>query len=212
MDAPNGQAICLETQLDALDDERDSLADADAHGAERVSAAAAPQLVDRRRDESRSTASPCAANASLSSITSICASARPVSSSTFRVAGAGPIPMTRGATPAVAMPTMRARGTRPCRAAARSLASSSAQAPSLTPEALPAVIVPSGLTTPLSLASASRLVSRGCSSFDTTIGSPFFCAIVTGTISPSKNPAFCAATAFCCEASAILSCASRSIL
>ena len=122
------------------------------------------------------------------------------------------MPMMRGATPAVAMPTTRARGTRPWRDAARSLARTSAQAPSLTPEALPAVTVPSGRTTPFSLASASRLVSRGCSSLATTTGSPFFCAIVTGTISPSKKPAFCAATAFCCEASAIRSCASRSIL
>jgi hypothetical protein len=34
--------------------------------------------------------------------------------SSFCVAGAGPMPITRGATPAVAMPTMRARGVRPC--------------------------------------------------------------------------------------------------
>ena len=97
-------------------------------------------------------------------------------------------------------------------AAAASFASSSAQAPSFTPEALPAVTVPSGRTTPLSLASASSVVSRGCSSFATTIGSPFFCAIVTGMISASKKPAFCAATAFSCEASAMRSWASRSIL
>ena len=121
------------------------------------------------------------------------------------------MPMIRGATPAVAMPMTRARGVRPWRAAAASLASSSAQAPSLTPDALPAVTLPSGRTTPFSFASASRLVSRGCSSLATTIGSPFFCAIVTGVISASKKPLFCAATAFCCEASAILSCASRPI-
>jgi hypothetical protein len=74
------------------------------------------------------------------------------------------MPITRGATPAVAMPTMRARGVRPYCAAVASSASSSAQAPSFTPEALPAVTVPSGRTTGFSLASASRLVSRGCSS------------------------------------------------
>ena len=67
------------------------------------------------RPSSRSTARPCAAKASLSSITSICASVRPVSASTLRVAGAGPMPMMRGATPAVAMPTTRARGVRPWR-------------------------------------------------------------------------------------------------
>ncbi len=72
--------------------------------------------------------------------------------------------------------------------------------------------MPSGLTTPFSFASASIEVSRGCSSFETTTGSPFFCATLTGVISASKKPRFCAATAFSCEASAIRSCASRSIL
>ena len=122
------------------------------------------------------------------------------------------MPITRGGTPTVAMPTTRARGVRPCLAAAPSLASSSAQAPSLTPEALPAVTVPSGRTTPLSLARLSSEVSRGCSSLPTTMASPFFWAIVTGTISASKKPRFCAATAFICEASAMRSWASRSIL
>ena len=63
--------------------------------------------------------------------------------------------MIRGGTPAVAAPTIRARGVRPCRRAAASLATSSAQAPSLTPEALPAVTVPSGRTIGASFASAS---------------------------------------------------------
>jgi acetyl-CoA acetyltransferase family protein len=64
-----------------------------------------------------------------------------------------------------------------------------------------------------SFARASMEVSaRGCSSRVTTIGSPFFCGMVTGTISPSKKPLFCAATALSCEASAMRSCASRSIL
>ena len=55
------------------------------------------------------------------------------------------------------------------------LASNRAQAPSLTPEALPAVTDSSGPLTPLSLASISSVVSgRGCSSVSTTTGSPFF--------------------------------------
>ena len=120
--------------------------------------------------------------------------------------------MMRGATPAVAMASTRARGVRPKRAICASSASSRAQAPSLTPEALPAVTVPSGRTTPLSRASASIEVARGCSSLLTTSASPFFCGIVTGVISASKNPAACAATAFSCEASAMRSCASRPIL
>ena len=37
----------------------------------------------------------------------------PVSASSLRVAGAGPKPMMRGATPAVAIATTRARGVRP---------------------------------------------------------------------------------------------------
>jgi hypothetical protein len=40
---------------------------------------------------------PCAAKASLSSMTSICSSVRPVLASTLRTAGAGPKPMMRGA-------------------------------------------------------------------------------------------------------------------
>ena len=62
----------------------------------------------------------------------------------LRVAGTGPMPMMRGATPAAAMPTTRAIGVRPCARAAASEATISAAAPSLTPEALPAVTVPSG--------------------------------------------------------------------
>ncbi len=64
---------------------------------------------------------------------------RPVCASTFSVAGVGQKPMMRGATPAVAMPTTRARGLRPYLAAWASSASSKAQAPSFTPLALPAV-------------------------------------------------------------------------
>jgi len=45
--------------------------------------------------------------------------------------------MIRGGTPATAMPSTRAFGVRPSFAAADSLASSSATAPSFTPEALP---------------------------------------------------------------------------
>ena len=71
--------------------------------------------------------------------------------------------------------------------------------------------MPSGRTTPLSLASASRLVSRGCSSWLTTTGSPFFCGIVTGQISRARWPAFCAATAFIWLARAMRSWASRSM-
>ena len=142
-------------------------------------------------------------------MTSICARLRPVKASTFWVAGAGPMPMMRGSTPTLAMPTTRAFGVRPCLAALASSASNNAQAPSFTPEALPAVTVPSGRTMPLSLASASRLVSRGCSSWLTSSASPYFWAMLTGVISASRHAFFCAISALRCERQAIWSCASR---
>ena len=150
------------------------------------------------RPRSRVTARPCAAKASLSSMTSICSIVRPVRASTFLLAGEGPKPMMRGARPAVAMPSTRARFFKPKRSAAAAEASKIAQAPSLTPEALPAVTLPSGRTTPFSLASISMVVSgRGCSSVSTIFGSPFFCASTTGTISWANTPAAWAAAQRC---------------
>ena len=70
--------------------------------------------------------------------------------------------------------------------AALALASSSAQAPSFTPDALPAVTEPCACTMGLSLASASKDVLRGCSSRVTSKASPFFWGMVTGQISESK--------------------------
>ena len=70
------------------------------------------------------------------------ASVSPSRASSFCTAGAGPMPMMRGATPAVAIATTRARGVRPWRLAASSRGEQQRAAPSLTPEALPAVTVP----------------------------------------------------------------------
>ena len=104
--------------------------------------------------------------------------------STLREAGAGPTPMMRGATPALAIATTRARGVRPWRRAASSEATSSAQAPSFTPEALPAVTVPPSRNGVGSLASPSSVVwGRGCSSCSTVTGSPLRWGTVTGVIS-----------------------------
>jgi hypothetical protein len=152
----------------AFDDEHDALADTDTHRAQRETAIAAvtsrapdmpsgwpsaiaPPFGLMRASSSampswRSTANSWLANASLSSITSIWPSVMPSCAISFCVAGAGPMPMMRGATPAVAMPTIRARGFRPCLSAACALASNTAQAPSLTLLALPAVTLPSGRT------------------------------------------------------------------
>ena len=82
--------------------------------------------------------------------------------------------MMRGGTPAVAAATMRARGVSPCRFAASALATMTAQAPSFTPLALPAVTLPPSLRKGVgSLASASSVVSgRRCSSCSTLTGSP----------------------------------------
>ncbi|MNR11030.1 hypothetical protein D3C85_1273110 [compost metagenome] len=135
---------------------------------------------------SRNTANPWLAKASLSSITSKSLTATPRRSTSLRTAGTGPMPMTRGATPALAMPRTFARAVRPCFFTASPEARISAAAPSLTPEALPAVTVLSGPLTGLSLPRVSRVVSaRGCSSCSTTL-SPFLWAMRTGTISSAK--------------------------
>ena len=90
----------------------------------------------------------------------------------FCVAGTGPKPMMRGGTPAVAMPLMRASGCRPKRSTAAREATSRAAAPSLTPEALPAVTEPSLRKMGFSVASFSMVVARGCSSCSTRVTLP----------------------------------------
>ena len=83
----------------------------------------------------------------------------------MRVAPIGPMPMTLGSTPNVADVTTRASGCQPCFAAAPALQISSAAAPSLSGDALPAVTVPFALNAGLSFASDSSVVSgRGGSS------------------------------------------------
>ena len=83
----------------------------------------------------------------------------------MRVDGTGPRPMMCGGTPADAAATIRARGVRPWRSTASALATTMAEAPSDSGDALPAVTMPSALKAGLSLASASALVSaRGTSS------------------------------------------------
>ncbi|MNE58999.1 hypothetical protein D3C80_1540630 [compost metagenome] len=150
------------------------------------------------RPSSRNTAKPWAAKASLSSMTSRSASDKPASSSTLRVAGTGPMPISRGSTPATAMPTIRPRAFKPWRRAAALLASSKAQAPSLTPEALPAVTLPPSRNGVPRRASCSSVVSpRGCSSCSTSLGGPLRCGISTGTISCARRPRAWAAAALC---------------
>src|SRR5262245_35638326 len=135
----------------------------------------------------RRQASPCEAKASLISIRSKSPILRPSRCISLRVEGTGPIPITRGGTAADAMPSTRARGVRPWRFAASAEAMITAAAPSLMPEALPAVMVPGLRTIGLSLARPSSVVSgRGCSSFSTTTGPPLPPGTSTGTISSAK--------------------------
>src|SRR3546814_8214592 len=63
----------------------------------------------------RNTARDCEAKASFSSMTSNWSMLRPRRASNFCVAGTGPMPITRGGTPALVMPRIRARGRKPCR-------------------------------------------------------------------------------------------------
>jgi hypothetical protein len=69
---------------------------------------------------------------------------QPAFSSALRDAGIGPVPMILGSTPAVAQDTMRASGLMPRRDSFFfRIISRAAAAPSLRPDALPAVTVPS---------------------------------------------------------------------
>ena len=67
----------------------------------------------------------------------------PVFSSSPRMAGAGPIPISDGSTPTTCQPMISAIGFNPSRAAASPSAITKHAAPSTIPLALPAVTVPS---------------------------------------------------------------------
>ena len=75
------------------------------------------------------------------------------------MAGTGPMPMMLGSTPYTPYDTMRASGLRQWRLTAASLATNMAPAPSLMPDALPAVTTPSFLKTGGSFARVSIVVS-----------------------------------------------------
>ena len=103
-------------------------------------------------------------------------------------------------------------GVRPSSLAARSLATSMAQAPSLRPEELPAVTVPSFWKAGASAASFSCVVSgRGCSSRESMIAAPVFLSTPTwmGAISSARRPDSMAAPARLCDRTASSSCSWR---
>ena len=89
----------------------------------------------------------------------------PGASSSFWIAGIGPRPMISGRRPATVEATIRARGFMPAACAFSSDMISSAAAPSLSGQALPAVTVPPSLKTGCSAVSFSIVVpARGPSS------------------------------------------------
>src|SRR6266511_1748148 len=106
-----------------------------------------------------------------------------------------------GSTPASPNETNLARGSSPSRSAALSLAMSTAAAPSLICDELPAVTVPSGRKAGLSAASASADVSRrGVSSTPNSTPACGF-ETSTGTISCSNRPVSIASNARRCDSS-----------
>ena len=121
------------------------------------------------RPRSRIQASDCEAKASLSSIISRSAIFNPALCNAFFVAGTGPMPITEGSTPATAMEIIFANGCRLYFFTASSPASKRAAAPSLMPDELPAVTVPSFINAGFKEANFSSDVSLGCSSVSTII-------------------------------------------
>ncbi len=96
---------------------------------------------------------------------------------------------------------MRPSGFRPSASAFAADITTTPAAPSLRPDALPAVTEPALSKAGRRPASASSVDLRlmNSSALKTT-GSPFFCGIDTPTISSLKNLASCAAAALDCEA------------
>mmetsp|Transcript_17184 Transcript_17184/g.50772 ORF Transcript_17184/g.50772 Transcript_17184/m.50772 type:complete len:225 (+) Transcript_17184:104-778(+) len=98
------------------------------------------------------------ANASLISKISTSSTERPAFSRAFGMATAGPMPMTAGGTPATAEDLRVASTGRPNRCAVDRFAISTAAAPSLTWDELPAVVVPPRLKAGFSLARVATSV------------------------------------------------------
>ena len=102
-----------------------------------------------------------------------------------------------GSTPHKAPPIHSAIGHSPNSFTLDSLANMTDAAPSLIPDAFPAVTTPPSLNAGFSLDRASAVVpSLGASSVSTMI-SHFFCFTMTGTISGMKIPLLTALQAFC---------------
>ena len=118
----------------------------------------------------------------------------------FLVEATGPTPMIDGSTPPSAPVTNVAIGLTPNSLAFSSLITTTAAAPSLIPDALPAVTTPSGLPEQhLNLLSDSAVVPALGPSSVSTITVCFLCFTSTGTISSLNLPSAIAFSHFCCE-------------
>jgi hypothetical protein len=155
------------------------------------------------RPRSWTQASAWAANASFSSITSMSFAASPARVSAFRVAGTGPMPITSASQPATATERIRARIVRPWAFAYASDVTSTADAPSVRGEEVPAVTVPSASKAGFRPDSASWLVSGRMV--------PSRVTPAIGTISAVSRPSACAAaalrwlsTAICCWSARVI--------
>ncbi len=114
--------------------------------------------------------------------------------------------MISGFSPVTPLATMRASGVRPSSAARVSLITTTAAAPSLSGQALPAVTLPSGRNTGFRLARPSTVVpGRMPSSWLTTVPS----GVVIGVISRSQKPRSSEAVARCWLSAANSSISSR---
>src|SRR2546430_13153040 len=140
------------------------------------------------------TAQACAANASLASIKSRSAMFQPAFFSAAREAGIGPVPMILGSTPAWPHDTMRPRAFLPSLAACLAVISTTAPAPSLMPDALPALTVPSFSKGGFSLAIPSSVAPwRGYWPADTVMGA-LRGLVVAGGVLSANQPALVAAS------------------
>ena len=109
--------------------------------------------------------------------------------------------MIEGSTPASAPPTNVAIGLTPSSLAFSSDITTIAAAPSLIPEALPAVTYPSGLIALILARPSAVIPALGFSSVSKRTVS-FFFFISTGTISLLNAPSSIAFWHFCCELAA----------
>ena len=156
--------------------------------------------------------STCEANASLISMMDISSRVKSARFNASLMASTGPTPIILGSTPIAPDDRILAIGLKPNFSSACFEPIISAAAPSLIPDALPAVTTPS-LFKGLSFCNASTVeLARGCSSSNIAFSGSFLpCDTIIGVISSSKNPACLAAWYLACEAAANLSASSRVI-